>query len=123
MKHAKTPRWQRLKLPLMAVGMALLGAVLVLLSVRIRPESVYLADKPTATTSAPATQPASAPAPTDQQRPIDPRAVAARNMSGVLLLFGLMGFTVSGTCIILLVIDIRRSRPAWKTQTRYPRRR
>ena len=44
-------------------------------------------------------------------------------MSGVLLLFGLMGFTVSGTCIILLVIDIRRSRPAWKTQTRYPRRR
>ncbi len=133
MKHTKSTERQRLKLTLTASGMAILGILLVFLSVWVRSETPTPAA--TATAPAPASAPATAPAPgsatapapgstsPDRRQPIDPKTATARNMSGMLLLFGLMSFTVTGTCILLIILDIRRSRPAWKTQTRYPRRR
>jgi hypothetical protein len=126
MKHAKPAPKLRLKLALMAVGMAALGALLVYLYIRIQPDPGYPAASTTATrpaTTAPASAPASAPAPTRRPPPEDPKAASARNMSAMLLLFGLMSFTVSGVCVLLIILDIRKSRPAWKTQTKYPRRR
>ena len=125
MKHAKPAPKQRLKFALMAVGMFLLGALLVFLYIEIQPGSGRAA--PSAgiqpTTTAPASAPTSAPAPTHRPPPVDPKAASARNMSAMLLLFGLMAFTVSGVCVLLIILDIRKSRPAWKTQTKYPRRR
>jgi hypothetical protein len=123
MKHAKPVSKQRLKLILMAAGMALLGTLLILLYVMIQPGPRRPADSTAATpptATAPATAPASAPA---DRPPADPKAATARNMSAMLLLFGLMAYTVSGVCVLLIILDIRRSRPAWQTQTRYPRRR
>ena len=132
MKRAKPTSKQRFKLVLMAVGMAALGATLIFLYIKVQPNSGRPADAtapPTAATTAPATAPASAPAtttapaPARRPPPVDPKAASARNMSAMLLLFGLMSFTVSGVCVLLIVLDIRKSRPAWKTQTKYPRRR
>ncbi len=120
MKRAKDAPKQRLKLILMALCMAAVGTALVLLYLRIQPE----AQPGTEPTAAPATATAPATAPAHYPSTPDPaRARASRNMGGMLLLFGLVAFTVSGACILLLILDIRRSRPAWKTQTRYPRRR
>jgi hypothetical protein len=131
MKHAKPASKQRLKLILMAAGMAALGVLLIFLHIKIQPESGRAAAStavtpPTAT--APATSPASAPAPTSAPAPAnrpapDPKAASARSLGAMFLLFGLMSFTVSGACVLLIVLDIRKSRPAWKTQTKYPRRR
>lgn len=135
MKHTPSTSNQRLKLILLGVGMAVLGVLLIFLYLLVRPPSESTAGPAGAATpttlpttlpsSQPATAPASAPAtpPTHQRPPIDPRAAGARNMSAMLLLFALMAFTVTGVCALLLVIDIRKSRPAWKTQTKYPRRR
>lgn len=131
MKNAKHPPKQRLKLALLAVGMAVLGVLLVFLYIQIQPGTNRQANTPAATqptgsqpaTTAPASAPASAPAPSHRPPPEDPRAASARNMGAMLLLFGLMSFTVSGVCILLIILDIRKSRPAWQTQTKYPRRR
>jgi hypothetical protein len=108
-----------------------LGVLLIFLYIKIQPEPKRPADttaasQPAATqpaTTAPASAPATAPAPTRRPPPEDPRAASARNMGAMLLLFGLMSFTVSGVCVVLIVVDIRKSRPAWQTQTKYPRRR
>ena len=130
MKHAKPAPKQRLNLILMAVGMAALGALLIFLYIKIQPKPEQLAGTTAtpATTTAPASAPASATSPTSapassHRPPIDPKAASARNMSAMFLLFGLMSITVSGACVLLVILDIRKSRPAWKTQTKYPRRR
>ena len=41
-------------------------------------------------------------------------------MGGLTLLFSLMAFTLGITCVGWVIYDIRRSRPAWITQTKYP---
>ena len=129
MKHAKPARKQRTKLILMAAGMWVLGLLLIFLSIQIRPAAEAATPaKPAATASAPATSsaPATRPAPASPptgRQPLDPGTTVNRNMSGLLLLFGLVAFTVTWVCVILVVADIRKSRPAWQTQTRYPRRR
>ncbi len=115
MKHRKRDTRQRLQLVLMAVSMLALGALLLFLSVKVQPETQPRA-RIAATTTAPATSPAGP--------PVDERkTAAARNMSGMLLLFGLVACAVSVVCVVWLIVDIRRSRPAWMTQQRYPRRR
>lgn len=108
-KHSQ----QRYQLILMIVGMAVLGILLLFLSARIKPDSL---PRPEATATAPATAPADPPTRSQE-------VVAAQNMSGLLLLFGLVALGVSVTCVGLLIVEIRRSRPAWMTQQRYPRRR
>jgi hypothetical protein len=41
-------------------------------------------------------------------------------MAALLLLFSLMGFGVAVVAVGWIVYDIRASRPAWMTQTKYP---
>lgn len=84
------------------------------------------ATKP-ADVTAPATSPADMPSTPDTttsppggRKPTNPRQAAGERLAGLLLLFGLMAV---GLCLIgagWVVYDIRRSRPAWKTQTKYP---
>jgi ABC-type Na+ efflux pump permease subunit len=72
--------------------------------------------------SAPAatdTQPAST-TPADKKPAADPKAVAAQRMGNLLLLFSLMSFGVTIAGVAWVIYDVRRSRPAWMTQTRYP---
>jgi hypothetical protein len=71
---------------------------------------------------APKPSPAVATAPADRGRRSSQEAAAER-LAGLLLLFSLISVSVTVVCTIWLVVDIRNSRPAWMTQTRYPRRR
>lgn len=72
-------------------------------------------------TSAPATAPAGQGSPISD--PAERRKIAAQSMSGMLLLIGLLAIGFGVVCAGWVVYDIYRSRPAWKTQTKYPRRR
>ena len=62
-------------------------------------------------------------APAENPTPDDPATVAAENLSGLLGLFGLICLALTAICAGWLVINVRKSRPAWKTQTKYPRKR
>jgi hypothetical protein len=75
--------------------------------------------------SAPASAPTSAPANTKGRAPIpaEQSRAAAQNMSSMLMLIGLMGIVCGAICAGWVVYDVYRARPAWKTQTKYPRRR
>lgn len=55
-----------------------------------------------------------------QPTPAEKKLLAAQRFSGLLLLFSLMGFALGAICVGWVVYDIRRSRPAWMTQTKYP---
>jgi hypothetical protein len=115
MKHTKPHRSQRLKLSLTIVVILAAGAAMIALSIWMRPELPAPAVRPAST------QPASAPA--VPAAPIDPKTANAQNLSGLLLLVGLACLLVAVVYVILLVIDIRNSRPAWQRQTKYPKRR
>ena len=63
-------------------------------------------------------------APSDDRSPSDKRSdAAATNLSGLLLLFSMAGFLLCLICIGWLVIEIRKNRPAWKRQTKFPKMR
>ena len=124
-KHVKhTGRWK-------VAGLSALffagGIGLLILSNLVLPrdESSAAGRKPAAATALAASAPATAPA--GQGGPIsDPaerRKMAAQPMSGMLLLIGLLAIGFGVVCAGWVVYDIYRSRPAWKTQTKYPRRR
>ncbi len=49
------------------------------------------------------------------------RAIA-QNMSSLLLMLGLVCLAVAAICVGWVVWDVYHSQPAWKTQTKYPRR-
>lgn len=113
MKQSKSHQRQRLKLILTAVGALIGGIALIALSTWMRPQPIAPQVR-TATTTMPTSAPSA---------PIDPKRAAAQNLSGILMLFGLAGLLVAVVFVVLLVIDIRNSRPAWQTQQKYPRRR
>ena len=71
---------------------------------------------------APTTAPAPAPGPAPAKPPA-PGRPAALNMSGLLLLLSLVFFAVTLVSVGWIVFDVRRCRPAWKTQKKYPRKR
>jgi len=92
------------------------GVVLLVLSQTVKPSGPV-----GATATAPATGDEAAP-PTDE--PAAPEEeTAAENMSGLLLLFSMAGFVLFIFFTGWIVLDIHNSRPAWKTQTKYPKRR
>ncbi len=124
-----------------AIGIALAGLIggigLIVLSRLAVRSAQAAATQPAATqqaqvqpaTQATATAPSSAPAgeaetPTSGATPKVPRpdskVVAAQHLASLLLLFGLMGIGLSVVCAGWVVYDVRRSRPAWKTQHKYP---
>jgi hypothetical protein len=102
------------------------GAVLIYLNSLVL-RSLEVSDRQGATASAPAASAPATTAPADGGSPTpepgDRRKAAAQSMSGLLLLLGLVGIGFGVVCVGWVVYDIYRSRPAWKTQTKYPRRR
>ncbi len=127
-KHAKhTGRWKvtGMSAAFFAVGIGLI----VLSNVILESGGSAITSEDGSTASAPAASapagPATAPANTGSG-PVDPlaqRKAAAQSMSGMLLLVGLMSFGFGAICAGWVAYDVYRSRPAWKTQTKYPRRR
>ncbi len=129
MKHKQAKHTGRWKVTGMSAAFFAIGIGLIVLSnivlesgeSAVAPEDGSTASAPAA--SAPAS-PATAPA-DGGDGPVDPlarRKAAAQSMSGMLLLVGLMSFGFGAICAGWVVYDIHRSRPAWKTQTKYPRR-
>lgn len=120
---------RRLKATGIALAGLIAGILLLFLSRWILPEKTNAAatQPATATQAAePTSQPATAPAdssPAGRKPAPDPQAAAARNMSGMLVLFSMMGFMVAIIAMGWIVYDVRASRPAWMRQKKYPVRR
>ena len=104
--------------PLVYAVLALVGGItLLILSQLVK----YSAAPPSATATAPATAPASEP---QEDQPTRSRKEAtAQSLSGLLLLFGAAGFVVCVVCIGWFVLEVRKARPAWKKQQKYPQMR
>ena len=131
MKHRHTKHTGRWKVAGLAAVSLMIGFVLIFLSKKVTspgdvagPAGKIAASAPAGTapaTSAPATAPADSKnrAPTPEER----NKAARENMSSMLLLLGLLGIAIGLVCAGWVVHDVYRSRPAWKTQTKYPRRR
>ena len=117
---ARSRSTSRVSMKPVAYALLALAAGVALL---IASRKVKTSDKPPVETAT--TVPATAPAPGSQdEAPSRSREeVAAQNLSGMLLLFSMGGFLVAIICIGWLVVLIRKARPAWKTQTKYPRMR
>ncbi|MBI4579296.1 MAG: hypothetical protein HY718_06310 [Planctomycetes bacterium] len=131
MKHDKDSRGRvRAKAAGIAAGALVVGVGLIVLS-RVL---VASAEKAAAAETRPATATATAAAPADhpppdgephhppagRDQPASSKALAAQRLGALLLLFGLMGVGLAVLCTGWIIYDIRRSRPAWKTQTKYP---
>lgn len=113
----------RTRLILWMAASLLAGIALVFLSQVVKPARAAHTSVATAPASAPAAPLPGAPTPTDPAPAPLRRDQGAQGLSNLLLLFGLMCLGVTITTIAWLVVEIRRSRPAWMTQTKYPRRR
>jgi len=128
MKKTKKQNTFRWKLAGIALVGLVFGALLMFLSIKIaRSDEAPQASTATApATTAPA---ATAPAAPDGRSspavptPAERAKAAAQSMSGLLLMISLLGFAVTIICIGWIVVNIHQSRPAWKTQTKYPKRR
>ncbi|HOA71815.1 MAG TPA: hypothetical protein PL151_13230 [Phycisphaerae bacterium] len=132
MKRAKPDKHRRAKAVAVAVAALAAGIGLLVLSRMViasgrkaAEEAAAAAQTQPAGTTAPATDPLGTPAvadpdPARRTPPADPKAVTAQRLGGLLLLFSLMCFALVVICIGWIVHDIRRSRPAWMTQTKYP---
>ena len=113
MARTKPRRKVRLKPIAYALAALVAGLVLLVLSQLVKP-----APQPEAapTASAPAEPAEPEPSPGGNE-------TTAMNLSGLLLLFGAAGFLICIICIGWLVVEIRKARPAWKTQKKYPKMR
>lgn len=100
----------RLKLIGAALLSVLAGVALIALS-----RVVMSAPAEEAMATAPASAPADAP-PTPSRREL-----ANQQLGGLVLIFGAAGILLGLIFIGWIVYDIHQSRPAWKTQKKYPR--
>jgi len=115
MKRSKPKTYKRWKAVGIALAAVAVGIGLLVLSRVIVPVPAEPA------VAASTTHPAPADPPPPSKTP--DTAASANNMSGLLLLFSMMSFGIAAIGIGWLVFDIHRSRPAWKTQTKYPSKR
>jgi len=126
MKHKPARHTARWKIAGLAAACAVAGAVLIYLNSLVL-RSGEVSDQQVAAASAPAGSGPATTAPVDggsqTPSPGDRQKAAAQSMAGLLLLLGLVGIGFGVICAGWVVYDIYRSRPAWKTQTKYPRRR
>lgn len=123
MKQTKADKHRRAK----AIGIAAV-ALVVGIGLLVLSQMLMISGRKAAAAAA-ASQAASAPAATDTQpastsphrppRP-DPKAVADQRMGNLLLLFSMMSFGVTIAGVGWVIYDVRRSRPAWMKQTKYP---
>lgn len=93
------------------------GVLLLIGSVMTRPEASNVSTSETQPVTQPAGDSSDGPDPQEQQE------AAAANMSGMLLLFGSASLLLVIVCVGWGIIEVRKARPAWKTQTKFPRRR
>lgn len=107
-QHRNTKRWKAIGYTALAF---ILGVGLIVLSQVIRPS----------THPGPAPQTSSAP--TDQDPAPKGNDASAQNLSNMMVLFGTAALIGTVIGIGWIVIDIRNSRPAWKTQTKFPKKR
>ena len=129
MKQHGTSRTVR-RLKLAGLGLAgLIGGIALLIfsrSISPPPPQEAAATQPTATQQATATQAANRPPGTPATQPSAPgpnrERLAAANMSGLTLLFSMMGFILAVVCAGWIVYDIRAARAAWMRQPKYPKR-
>jgi hypothetical protein len=112
---------RRLKMIAAAAAALAAGVGLIVLSRHLGPTASTDTPTDTPTATRPDTQPA-VPTPGDDPAPV-PQKSATDDLSGMMLMFGVAAVLVSVLCIGWIVVDIRNSRPAWKTQTKYPKRR
>lgn len=131
MKRDHSKKRTRTNAILGTVGALALGIGLLFLSrmVHASAKRAAAATQP-ATASAPESAPTAEPAPAAKpaspsdspsgRKPMDTRQAANERMANLLLLFGLMAIGLAAVCAGWVVYDIRRSRPAWQTQTKYP---
>jgi len=120
--HRPNPAWRRLKAAGIALAALTGGAILLYASLTVSARAGAGAETPAAGAASPATAPSDAPE-SPEPRPPDHRAAVARSMGSMLLLLSMMAWAVGLIAIGWIVYDIRRSRPKWMTQTRYPTRR
>ena len=113
MARSRPRRKVRLKPIAYAVVALVAGLVLLVLSQLVEP-----APRPETapTASAPGEPAVPEPSPTGKE-------ATAMNLSGLLLLFGAAGFLICIICIGWFVLEVRKARPAWKTQKKYPKMR
>jgi hypothetical protein len=112
MARSKSRKRFRYKLIGIALAALIAGIGLLKLSWVVAPS-----EQKTATTSSPVGQ-----TPTDTPEDEDQEA-GAQSLSGILLLFSMASFGLTGICIGWLVLDIYNARPAWKTEKKYPKKR
>ena len=108
----------------LAAALVAAGAALIYLNSLVL-RSLGVSDQQGPAASAPAAPATTAPADGGSQTPSpgDRQKSVAQSMSSLLLLIGLVAIGFAVVCAGWVVYDIYRSRPAWKTQTKYPRRR
>jgi len=123
MKHAKEKTRRRVKFAGIAVAAFVVGITLLVLSQLVlssaRKAAAETAETQPAGTTQPAV-PAQTPTPSQTPAPVNTKLQAAQRMSGLLLLFSLMGFGLALICVGWIVYDVRRSRPAWMRQKKFP---
>ena len=124
MKTTTNKNRQRAKAIGIAAGAVVFGVLLIILSQwALASAKASAQSQPApATSTAPASTTAPAgPGPRAPSTP--PKVIATQRLAGLMLLFSLMSFGLAVVCVGWVIYDIRRSRPAWMTQTRYPVRR
>lgn len=128
MKHAKADKHRRAKAIAVAAVALVAGIGLLVLSRTViasgKQAAAQAAESRPASEPAPA-QPTAPTAPADSDAPLphqqaNRKAATAERLGGLILLFSLMCFSVAVLAIGWIIYDIRRSRPAWMTQTKYP---
>ena len=123
MKRAKKKHTLRWKLAGIALAGIAAGVLLMVLSCKVAHSEKTRQAPALAPVSAAPAAPADAPRPSGPPSQPPARETAAQSLSGLLFMFSLLAFAVPIICIGWIVVDIHRSRPAWKTQKKYPRRR
>ncbi len=131
MKHTKQNKHRRAKVAGIAAAALVAGIGLLVLSRMVaasgQKAAASAATQPAVAQTAPAGSPApggplnpDVPARRAPLSPLQRKALNDQRMAGLLLLFSLMCLGLVGICVGWIVYDIRRSRPAWMTQTKYP---
>ena len=121
MKQAKKSH-NRLKAIGIGIAGLAAGIVLIVLSLKVAPPPKDAGTGPSAAT-APATSAPATTWPAGEENDERRSRASAQNLSNLIFMFGMLSFGVTAICAGWVVYDIRRSRPAWMTQTKYPRKR
>lgn len=107
--------------PIIYADIALVaGVVLVILSQVVKPDAEASRTAEPTTAPATGTDTPAEPKP-DQPTPPSREADPNESLSGMLLLFGAACLVICVVCLGWFVVELRKRRPAWKTQSKFPK--